>query len=553
MIERDSSFLCGVPSPALRYVRLAVAGLAVLVPIQLLRLVTRSSLFSRFDYFEMVPTILDGDGSVIWSGLLVHQNEHLLALPKIVYLANIWAFDGSNVTLGVFVWLVAGGVAVVLGLALRTHLPTNGWNLAVVTWLFAVYLFPLQAQHNFRLAMSGTAWILANLFAVAAIALLVRERPVAAAAAGGLATLTYGTGLAVWPALALVVLLRRRFGRGEAALVGVGMASIALQRLTAEPGRSAFYDWSPISVVRSMAITLGGLFTDDTRLAVLIGLGIAAVGVAAIVRLGPLVTADGPLVLVAMMTFTSFGLVLFGISRSALGDATFTASRYMAFAALFVLATSLLGLLAFGQSIGYRVLVMVVAVASLIASTSQTERFDAMTHAADLSMVAAYMGAGVGVVPLYSKETDAAFRAVGHIPFNGGFAHDCGLFGERLDPSLVSTDDPVAGEILERRQAPTHSPFLQPVPVDEIPAFHISGSVIPVNEVECLVIRDADSHVTGVGLLDPTVPVDVAGGCHPTGQRRWSAYVESDSPDGEVLVKLRGDDRFHVIDRLPDE
>lgn len=544
----------GVSAPARSFlpsVRLVATALAALVPIYLLSLIIRSSIFSRFDYFEMVPTILGPDGSVIWSGLLVHQNEHLLAVPKLVYLANIWAFAGSNVTLGIFVWLVAGGVAAVLGFALRSHLPMSGWNLPLVAWLFAVFLFPLQGQHNFRLAMSGTAWILANLLAVAAIALAVRDRPVPAAAAGGFATLTYGTGLAVWPALGLVILVRRRFGRSEVLAVVIGLASVAVQRLTAEPGRSALYDWSPISVGRSMAITLGSLFVEAAELAMLIGLGLIGLGMAALARLGPRSGQDGPLILIATMTYTLVGLALFGITRSAFGDEVFTASRYMTFAALFVLAASLLGLMAFRHSAGYGVFVAAIATASMFASTAQTQRFDAATYQADLSMLAVHMDAGVGVVPLYSEATDAAFRAVDHVPFHGGVSFGCDRYGGRLDPSFVSRGDGSGGAVTERREAVTQSAFLRPEEVATIPVSVVTGWVARSGDVECVVMVDANGRVTGIGLVDPA-PGDATPGL-PIGANRWTGYVEHDSPGGEVLVKLRGDDRFHVIGQIPEE
>jgi len=550
--EQDPAHAHPVPTVRGRSVQLFIAALAALLPLHLLVLVLRGSAFSGFDYFEMVPQVVAADGSVIWSGLFTHQNDHLVALPKVIYLANIWLFSGSNVSLGVVVWLLAVLVGVALVWGMRHQLPTSGWNFVIVCWLLAVYLFPLQGQHNFRLAMSGASWILANVFAVAAVALLVHGRPVLAGVSGALATISYGTGLAVWPALAVIAVVRRRFGKGEIAMVALGAASVGLQRLTADSDRAAFYNWNVLEIGRSMTVTVGGLVTDEADVASLVGLAAMIAAATAIIRLGSRLADPAPLVLIGVITYTMTGLALFGISRGIFGDDAFLASRYMTFAALFVLAASLLVLSIDHRSDLARGLIVVMALGSVLASGATTDRLDGRQLRADVHMVAAYMGAGVGVIPLYSDATDAAFRASGHIPFHGGFAADCGRFGQQLDPGAIGISDDVTGRAATLRLPGTDDPILAPAAVDVVPAFEISGWLDAPEDVECVLIVDDDAVVVGIAILGR--PRLEATGPDATlrAVTGWDGYVLQGSNPGRALVKLRDDDRFFVIDRVPD-
>ena len=62
---------------------------------------------------------------------------------------------------------------------------------------------------NFSRGMSGTAWLTANLFAIAAIVLATRRWTILAVAAACLAVLSYATGFGALVAVAVVALLQR--------------------------------------------------------------------------------------------------------------------------------------------------------------------------------------------------------------------------------------------------------------------------------------------------------------------------------------------------------
>ncbi|MEZ5139623.1 MAG: hypothetical protein R2711_12910 [Acidimicrobiales bacterium] len=91
---------------------------------------------------------------------------------------------------------------------------------------------------NFLKAMSGVAWLPANLLCLVALLLLRRERPILAAVAGLGAPVSYGTGAAVWPALLVAALVARR-PRRDLIPMAVGAPATAILHLTADTNQVA--------------------------------------------------------------------------------------------------------------------------------------------------------------------------------------------------------------------------------------------------------------------------------------------------------------------------
>lgn len=540
---------CSSQPVRLRRVELVSAIAAAVVPLYVLVLISRSSRFIVFDYFEKVPRYMKPSGGLIWSGLFEHQNDHLTVIPNLVAAVNIWLFAGSNLTLGIAVWIVALGLAAVFFWLIRADGSTSGWSRVLVIWLVAVYVFPLAAQQNFRLATSGLAWITANLLAVVAIVLLVRDRPTWSGLSGFAATMTYGTGLALWPALLLIMGVRRRFRWGEAMLVVFGSLSVMIYRSTAGGSSQSIAMWNPLTIARSVGLSIGALFVSDSDardVALLIGVGCVVLGVGAVLGLVSQLKERYVLTVFGVAIYAAGALVLFGISRSFLGENALFTSRYSAVVALFMLAVSLLVLKVSGFSLRSRILVSGLAVVSLLASVPAIDRFEQLDFRRDLDMTAVSMGVGVGVVPLYSELTDEVFRGVGHIPFGNHTARDCGLYRQEIDAGLLRSDrDLVVGTIEAAQEPAAGSAILKPVEVETVAGLSVRGTVAVRGAIDCILVVDDQLVVSGLALPSRSLISRTP----PTFS--WSGYMLRGTEHPEVVVRLKGSEEFFVLGSIP--
>lgn len=465
--------------------RRVVMASALIVPLWMLRTILGEDPFNILDYFEMVGQIYNDDGSLRWRGFIEHQNEHLVLVPKLVIVANVILFDGSRVTLGVFVWLVAVALAAVIAVTLRPLLRLTPWGRVAGVWVLVLFVFPIAAQHNFRVAISGTAWTTANLLMVVAIVLAVRGSSLRAGLFGSLATLTYGTGLAVWPALVIVLVLKRRFTRRDQLMLVMGLAAIAFERLTPTAGtpRPPLGRWIP-TILRNATATIGELFTNEPNLASLIGVALVVAAILAIVRLRSRWSQDAPALTIAWLAVPTTSLLLISLSRSVFDLEAFGASRYMGVSALFSLFTAALVVLAVGDTLVVRTVVVAVAVLSLFGTQDVTNALDDTNRRIQLEAAAVYMGVGADVVRFYDM-VDKTVPALGHVPFDGSFDGDCGRWGGRLE------DSEIMGSVQGSSDAPTAT---SSEAVDRIAGW------VDAPGLECLLIIDADNVVVGIGF-----------------------------------------------------
>jgi hypothetical protein len=511
---------------------------ALIVPLWMLRTILGEDPFNYLDYFEMLGQIYNGDGSIRWRGFIEHQNEHLVLVPKVVIVANVILFDGSRVTLGLFVWLVAAALTAVIALALRPLLRLTPWGRVAAVWTLVLFVFPIAAQHNFRLAISGTAWTLANLLMVTAVLLAVRGHSLRAGLAGVAATLTYGTGLVVWPALVVVLVLRRRFERRDGLMLAMGVLAVLFERLTpstSEP-RPPLTLWLP-TIGRNVTATIGELFTDETYLASLIGLGLIVISVISIVRLRPRWSGIAPSFAVACLAVPAISLILIAMSRSLLGIEAFGASRYMGVSALFALYTAVLALLAFGDTLVLRTTVLAFGALSLFGTQQTTDDFDTRNRTIELNAAAVYMGVGEEIAQYYFFVSDVV-PALGHVPFDGSFDADCGRWGDRLGSTeIVGSRRGEAGPPTETRNEAAN---------------RISGWT-EESSPDCLLIIDADRTVVGIGVgnhpRSDGLPPDIS----PLTFPGFEAYVLVDHVAPlTVVARLEGDDTFVSVAEVPD-
>lgn len=447
------------------------------------------------DYFGILGSLFSRDGVFTPLGLIEHANEHLVLIPKLVYLANIALFGGSNVTLGVFVWLTAVATAAVLMSHMRSLFETDPTVRVVLAWSAAVFFFPLAAAHNFLFAMSGTCWLLANFFAVCAVVSAVNRHPVRAGLFGALGTFSYGTGLAIWPALFLILVRQRRFSTPEALMLIIGAASVAIERFTAVMSLAVAHhpplETDPPAILRSMMVASGSLFTQSVDVALLLGAATIALVGFLLVRSLHIESENRPAaILTGLITYGLFVLLLLAVSRAGFGDNMLQSSRYMAVIALFMLAVTLLSFLLFEKPTAWCFAAAMLIQLNLAAAVPLVKDVQANgRYHQDIGALAARLGTAPSTIFGYRKQTTAVLQALNHYPFNAaGDQLGCGLIGARIDTSAMAEDPSVQGWLDD----------ISPIP--ESSAIKVAGWVEAERDVECILIANEANEVVGAAV-----------------------------------------------------
>jgi hypothetical protein len=274
------------PSPATATPRWAWILAAVLSAVPVLRmgvLVAGAHPLPYNDYWPMIYSVLTDSGGFDPSGLFDLRNEHPLVVAKLLYWLNLQVTGGSNIALGFVVMGIALGqlaVVAVLGRDLAAR-----WRFAppalVVT--AACLLFARQGSWHFLKSMSGAAWLSANLFALLAIWAQVRGRHLLALAGAVLATLSYGTGLAVWPVLIVVGLLSGARVRQLVPTFVAGVVAVVwLQVQLADLGKTAADRPPLVSWMARSAEVVGAFLLPNHRVTdIRLGEALIALGVIA--------------------------------------------------------------------------------------------------------------------------------------------------------------------------------------------------------------------------------------------------------------------------------
>lgn len=464
----------------------AVAAAALWMPAYQLWLIVSGTHQQSNDYFWMLGTIYNERGDFRWKGLLIHGNEHLVAIPKLMYAVNYELFGGSNISLGIAVWLISAAAAAVLAAAIwRTWRPSAAAS-AVLMWALCACLFPLQAQHNFRYSMSGAAWLTANLFSICAISAYTANRTYRAAAAGVLAVLSYGTGLVVWVPLTLWALRRRR--PADFVLLAAGAAAVAGERATSYhvDGHPAL-ELNPLTVMVSTARIIGALFTEHEGLALVVGLLVGSV------LLGGMIVAfrrpDDRLqsLAVGLGLYAAGAITLIAVARTGMGS--FGPSRYMGLVALVLLAAVLLWWRLLGDAEIWRLGSAVMVVFAVAAGSTAVLKWSSFEEGAALRAAAVRLGVGHRVQLGFQPESTALLSGLRHYPFNDSFDADCGLLDAAVDPDSVAESADASGMIdsVEATANPDAVILRGKIPADAIP--------------DCVVALDGDSRVAGIGVI----------------------------------------------------
>ncbi len=337
--------------------RRAVLHAAVLlIPLILwMWVVPRAGRVQYNDYWGVLASVVDQGGfttdPVRW--LTVKSNEHTVAVPALLYAANVRLTHGDNRALSAWAVLC---MMVTATLAWRLvpvgvrEAPGTGTALAALTGTLA--MTPVAA-HNVVYGFSGAMWLSANALSIAAISLAwqgVRKgsvpwRPgigwvVAASAVGLAASLTYSTGLAVWPALAVVLLAAGAPGRWFLIPALPALADLAFEMATyVRPPSIPPPETGNLPLLAGyVAVYIGHVLCRPLWLAAAVGGGGLVAAAAFVLR--PLGGAErGRRFLAPWYGIGCFALVnavVTAVGRASLGGAR--SSRYATLAGLFWLA-----------------------------------------------------------------------------------------------------------------------------------------------------------------------------------------------------------------------
>lgn len=497
------------------------------------------------DYWYLLESALDREGKLDWSGLAVMTSEQTIFLTKLVYLANTFIFGGSNIALGIWTWTIAAATWAVLVSLLPAEIRASKTTHAAIVIAIAWLLFSPQSVHGFYMAMSGSVWFLANLAAIGAIWFLVQGRIVAALALAGIGTLSYGTGLAIFPALlATSVLLGR--GRREIAMLGAIMLAVFIAYLAIYTGIERrpppSVSW-PGLMAEYFIATLGAIITDRPRLAMGIGgLGLALFGIQSWLTLfGPRREATRQ----DVMFWFGLGLyalacaVFMALGRGAAGAEGALNSRFASISGLLWISLAVITIArlrvrsqtATGIGIG---ILSILMISSVWTALDTVERYRAVTvqkEALAISIRLDQPDPQQWSWPLYFPADPAVLekiRAARHYPFNERFDLDCGLTGERIVSDQIDFSKMRENGLdhIEHRASDLYL----------VTGFAQGGA-----DYECIVLVTDNNTVEGAAAIDR----------HAEPAYQWRGFVRAQPGIGIMaLGRIRGTEQFVALGQV---
>ncbi|RRO19344.1 hypothetical protein EIL87_04350 [Saccharopolyspora rhizosphaerae] len=494
-----------LPGLARRFGPLLLALSAVVPPLMMLREVLRYPQMHFYDYWWVLLDITDADGSLRPEALVGFRNEHPFVLPSLLFWLSARFGHGLNQPLGLVVLAMGVGCVLLVALMLPRHL--TAWQRAGLVAATSTLVFNPHGIHNYVRSMSGASWVLAMLLVLGALLAAHRGRRVVAVVLGLLASISYGTSFAVWPALALVAWLRGDRRKWIATPLVVGFVVVATWLVLRGPQGGG-----------------GDSPTDDPAQALLAGLsmlGMVWTGTEPSVALLAGVAGLGVLVLHVHQSESErrvaapwWGLALHALgcavmisgSRAAFGESAGLQSRYNSMAAALWIAVLVI-VVAWARWPRFRAVAVggtVLATVALGAPMAQSVRADAPRQ--QLLAVAARIGHPDAFTDRFPSPGALLprLRALGHYPFSPTFSLGC--------PDGLTVDDrvstagwrsPSVDSLREPR--PDGRDVVLNVETDQVQggARMLEGWAISgIERARCVAVLDQEGTVVGGGVVD---------------------------------------------------
>ncbi|MDN5923364.1 MAG: hypothetical protein L0H70_00010 [Xanthomonadales bacterium] len=505
------------------------------------------------DYWGVIGQLLTPNGyHVSLNTLYALDNEHIIAVPKLIYLANALLTGGDSRVLTGITCLMSLGIGLMLASALARTLEVSARRLYLwpaIGFIAAVTAFTPLAAHNYFVGMSGVAWVSANLLTVAALYIQFRYQAsykalVVAVLLCLLAAQSYSSGVPTMSLLGIQMALQHNTRqRGLIVFVG-GLILLAIIYL-GQPSHHALgaYVFSPRIVAEFVAMFIGAGLTAYPDLAGIWGvIGLFLFSWFAIRafwlkwQLNPSqalwVTLGGYAIAAALMG--AIGRV------TAFGPAGAVASRYATLPALFWLAVIGLALAARQpdrepDNPRYVMTVCVLACAAaltiIVGSHNRVNHLLTRATYKPGAALSVYLGTNDTkllhdvITPVTKQLTDirSELRSVGHVPFNGYF-DQCPQLGSIIKPATSKGASP-KGFVDGGARVIPDSTFVK-----------LHGWVANADgsayrsllaKPRCIAFIDAVGVVQGLGIVESSRP-DVGTALHSNDSTYgWTGYAKA--------------------------
>jgi len=464
--------------------------LALLPAVWMAAFVLQGSHLQYNDYWVMLPRAVTSSGGLDLDGLATFQNEHPVVIPQLLYWVNVHLSGGSNVVLGLIVVAIVFAQVVLISTLVRPA-DRREWAAASTVVVASVLLFSQHGVWNFSKSMSGAAWLTANLFVVGAIVARSRDKVWLSAGLGVAASVSYATGLVVWPVLVIVGMLRTRRWLPDWRIVVVAVLPIAFY-IVRRPDRDTVLQsdlWELVQTALAMGSSIFTASTGVMRAGTAIGLllGLSLIALATIKREDAAIPWIG-------LTLYAFGCMIL-ISRGRVGvtSGEWFPSRYASLSALFWIGVFGLA----GTMLRWKWYMLVPAAALVVAavtydSPAVDEERTNWIKQRDLA-AGLYLGLADDRAYVYTflgtLDVGPLLEQLGHYPFSSAYDGDCGLIGTSYDPRSVDTATSGQIESVRRLTGSEGIRIVAELPDDL------------ESDIRCVVVGDPAGEIVGIGTL----------------------------------------------------
>lgn len=484
----------------------AIGLLAVIPPLMMLREVLRYPQMHFFDYWWVLLGITHDDGSLKPEALLGFRNEHPFVLPSLLFWLSARFGHGLNQSLGLLVLGFGAGCVLLVWLMLPRTI--GRYQRAALLVAASALVFNPHGIHNYVRSMSGASWVLAMLLVLAALLAMHHSRPGLALTTGLLASISYGTSFAVWPALALVAYLRGDRRRWVITPIAVGLVVVGLWLLLRGPheGSGPSPTDDPAQALLTGLSMLGMLWTGhEPGIAVLAGVaGLAILVLHVSTSTVPSARASGA-PWWGLAVYAAGCAVMISGSRAAFGETAGLQSRYNSTSAALWIAVLVIAV-TWPRWQGIRPIAVTTTVLTTVclgAPVAQGIRDDAPNQ--QLLAISARIGSAAAFSDRF-PEPDRLLprlRALGHYPYSPEFTLGCGDGTEIGTRFTTAWRTPRLDSYREPR--PGGRDVLLNVEDDEVQgdARVVAGWAISgIERAQCVAVLDQAGTVVGGGVVN---------------------------------------------------
>ena len=488
---------------------------ALLALLRMAWMVLTGSSLQYADYWRTVEYLYEPGGSLNLEGLFHFSNHHFIASAQLLYWLNIKFFAGSNIAPGLIDIAIVLVMLALLALIIRRSSFNREFGV-VLFGLAGVLFFSLSGAWNFTRAMSGAAWLSANLFVVATIYFRSRDKHVYTTLAAIGATMSYGTGLFAWPVAVVVGAIHRPMSQWLKEwpyAIGFIVSFLVVRSLSNNEGDTSTSD--PILIAQLAANFLGSSLGLPGLLAALAGWTALLLTplVAALLILWLRPVRDAAWVAIGLYGWAAVITITQG--RGIFMAAFDYPSRYYSLAAMTWLGLTAMLLVLFrsiprqrGNGRFEAALTYALLIALMAASASAGKNVIAVRNShvfeQELKEIALHLDVVDGEIGYLEDftnnkkpfSTTRAMELSGHYPFVDNWNRDCGLLGEVL-PEFASPRK--GGRLCKVAPAKGLSA------VNRIAGIMPDATQFaPGSAMNCIVIADANNKVIGAGTVQST-------------------------------------------------